>query len=69
MTLERTYAAMCSPADLEQRVKRMRLDAKKIEVPAWLPDNDDTRADLVEYYEACTRFDQGVGFMLCQPFV
>ena len=26
MTLERTYAAMCSPADLEQRVKRMRLE-------------------------------------------
>jgi hypothetical protein len=25
-TLERTYAAMCSPADLEQRVKRMRLE-------------------------------------------
>src|SRR5262245_42156984 len=26
MTLERTYASMCSPADLEQRVKRMRLE-------------------------------------------
>src|SRR5688572_16415866 len=26
MTLERTYAAMCSPVDLEQRVKRMRLE-------------------------------------------
>jgi len=26
MTLERTYAAMCSPADLDDRVKRMRLE-------------------------------------------
>jgi len=45
-------------------VKRLRLDSAKIAVPAWLPDNADTRADLVEYYEACNRFDQGVGFML-----
>ena len=28
MTLERTYAAMCSPADLEDRVRRMRLDLR-----------------------------------------
>src|SRR3954467_6375387 len=26
LTLERTYAAMCSPADLDERVKRMRLE-------------------------------------------
>src|SRR2546421_1920778 len=26
LTLERTYAAMCSPADLEQRVRSMRLE-------------------------------------------
>jgi N-sulfoglucosamine sulfohydrolase len=45
-------------------VKRLRLDPAKITVPAWLPDNPDTRADLVEYYEACNRFDQGIGFML-----
>src|SRR6516165_10171591 len=45
-------------------VKRLRLDAGKIKVPAWLPDNAETRADLVEYYEACNRFDQGIGFML-----
>ncbi len=45
-------------------VKRLRLDPAKIVVPSWLPDNADTRADLVEYYEACNRFDQGVGFML-----
>lgn len=26
LLLERTYAAMCSPADLDARVKRMRID-------------------------------------------
>ena len=45
-------------------VKRLRLDPAKIKVPSWLPDNALTREDLVEYYEACNRFDQGVGFML-----
>ena len=45
-------------------VKRLRLDPAEIKVPAFLPDNPEVRADLVEYYEACNRFDQGVGFML-----
>ena len=45
-------------------VKRLRLDPAKIKVPTWLPDNALTREDLVEYYEACNRFDQGIGFML-----
>jgi N-sulfoglucosamine sulfohydrolase len=45
-------------------VKRLRLDPAKLKVPSFLPDNPDTRGDLVEYYEACNRFDQGVGFML-----
>jgi N-sulfoglucosamine sulfohydrolase len=45
-------------------VKRLRLDPAKIKVPSWLPDNALTREDLVEYYEACNRFDAGIGFML-----
>ncbi|HXJ38404.1 MAG TPA: sulfatase-like hydrolase/transferase [Bryobacteraceae bacterium] len=45
-------------------VTRLRLDPAKLTVPTWLPDNAETRAELVEYYEACNRFDQGVGFML-----
>ena len=47
-----------------QNVKRLRLDPAKLKVPSFLPDNPDTRGDLVEYYEACNRFDQGIGFML-----
>jgi N-sulfoglucosamine sulfohydrolase len=46
------------------QVTRLRLDPEKIVVPAYLPDNADVRAELVEYYEACNRFDQGVGMML-----
>ncbi|MDQ6664165.1 MAG: sulfatase [Acidobacteriota bacterium] len=45
-------------------VKRLRLDPAKLAVPSFLPDNAAVRAELVEYYEACNRFDQGVGFML-----
>jgi N-sulfoglucosamine sulfohydrolase len=45
-------------------VKRLRLDPAKLKIPGFLPDNPAVRADLVEYYEACNRFDQGVGFML-----
>lgn len=45
-------------------VTRLRLDPAKLKVPSFLPDNTQTRADLVEYYEACNRFDQGIGFML-----
>lgn len=46
------------------QVKRLRLDPAKIQVPSWLPDNALTREDLAGYYEACNRFDQGIGFML-----
>ena len=45
-------------------VHRLRLDPATIKVPSFLPDNPEARADLVEYYEACNRFDQGVGFMM-----
>jgi N-sulfoglucosamine sulfohydrolase len=45
-------------------VKRLRLDPARLQVPAYLPDDPEVRAELAEYYEACNRFDQGVGFML-----
>jgi N-sulfoglucosamine sulfohydrolase len=46
------------------QVTRLRLDPAKLKVPSFLPDNPEVRADLVEYYEACNRFDQGIGLML-----
>jgi N-sulfoglucosamine sulfohydrolase len=33
-------------------------------VPAWLPDNAATRAELAEYYQSVSRMDQGVGRLI-----
>ena len=35
-------------------------DPADIDVPPWLPDNDETRAELAEYYQAIARMDQGI---------
>ena len=43
---------------------RNRFDPAKIRVPSYLPDNEATRREIAEYYEAANRLDQGVGFML-----
>jgi N-sulfoglucosamine sulfohydrolase len=45
-------------------VTRNRFDPAKVKVPAFLPDNPPTREEVAEYYEACNRFDQGVGMMI-----
>jgi N-sulfoglucosamine sulfohydrolase len=45
-------------------VKRFAFDPAKVPVPAFLPDNPGTRAELAEYYEAANRLDQGIGFMI-----
>jgi N-sulfoglucosamine sulfohydrolase len=42
-------------------VKPFRVSPQDVQVPAFLPDNDVTRAELVEYYESCRRFDEGIG--------
>lgn len=39
-------------------------DPARIKVPAWLPDRPDVRQELAEYYQAISRWDQGVGAML-----
>ena len=39
-------------------------DPAKIPVPNFLPDNEDARRDLAEYYESVTRYDQVVGAVL-----
>lgn len=45
-------------------VTPVRYDPMDIPVPAWLPDNTDTRAELAEFYQAISRLDQGVGRIL-----
>jgi N-sulfoglucosamine sulfohydrolase len=45
-------------------VTRNRFDPAKLDVPAFLPNNPATRAEVAEYYEASNRLDQGIGQML-----
>ncbi len=36
-------------------------DPAKVPVPAFLPDTPETREELVQYYQSCSRIDQGLG--------
>ncbi|MBI3282155.1 MAG: sulfatase [Acidobacteria bacterium] len=45
-------------------VKRTRFNPAKVPVPSFLPDNEPTRREIAEYYEASNRLDQGIGMML-----
>lgn len=45
-------------------VSRIRYRPQDIRVPSWLPDNDEVRADLADYYESVSRLDQGIGMVL-----
>src|SRR5262249_38740642 len=42
----------------------IRYDPKSVELPYHLPDADDCRADLADYYTSVTRLDHGVGLMI-----
>lgn len=41
--------------------KRILFDAEKMKVPSWLPENETTRQELAEFYQAVNRVDQGMG--------
>lgn len=41
-----------------------KFDAGKIDVPAFLPNRREVRAELAEYYQAVERVDQGVGRLI-----
>jgi N-sulfoglucosamine sulfohydrolase len=45
-------------------VQPSRFRPEDVEVPAWLPDNDATRKELSEFYQAAARLDQGIGRLL-----
>lgn len=42
----------------------VKFEPSKMVVPAWLPDNAEVRSELAEYYQAISRWDQGVGAVL-----
>lgn len=39
-------------------------DPARVPVPAFLPDTPETRAELAQYYQACSRIDQGLGRLI-----
>lgn len=45
-------------------IKDIEFDPGEIKVPKWLPDNEATRAELVEYYRSIWRLDQGFGRLI-----
>ncbi len=45
-------------------VEPYEIDEQNVVVPYYLPDNPATRAELVQYYEAVDRLDQGVGTLI-----
>ena len=42
-------------------VKEVFYDPDEVPVPPFLPDTADTREELAQYYQSCSRIDQGVG--------
>lgn len=52
---DRQYDSRLTPIDVRP---------EDVEVPSWLTDLPGTRAELVEYYKAIHRFDQGIGIHL-----
>jgi N-sulfoglucosamine sulfohydrolase len=41
-------------------VEEVFYDPAKVNIPPFLPDTSDTREELAQYYQACSRVDQGV---------
>ncbi|WVQ68315.1 uncharacterized protein L199_006522 [Kwoniella botswanensis] len=48
----------------DPRVKDIEVSPEDVQVPDWLTDVPELRQELVEYYRAIYRFDQGIGFIL-----
>ena len=47
--------------EFDERVKALEIKEEDVEVPGWLTDLPETRKELVQYYKAINRTDQGVG--------
>jgi N-sulfoglucosamine sulfohydrolase len=45
-------------------VKPVKFDPAKLQVPSFLPDTPECRAELAEYYQSANRMDQGIGWIL-----
>ena len=45
-------------------VEEVYYEPDKVSVPKFLPDNRETREELAQYYQSCSRIDQGVGRLI-----
>jgi N-sulfoglucosamine sulfohydrolase len=49
---------------LPDSIPRVEFDPKAVPLPYHLPDQEDVRKDLADYYEAVARLDYGIGLMM-----
>lgn len=47
-----------------QGVKEVFYDPAKLPIPKFLPDTIETREELAQYYQSCSRIDQGLGRLI-----
>ena len=45
-------------------VKEVFFDPDKVPVPSFLPDTPETRSELAQYYQSCSRIDYGIGRLI-----
>ena len=45
-------------------VSEVIFDPAEVPVPAFLPDTPETRSELAEYYQSCSRIDSGIGQLI-----
>ena len=45
-------------------VNEVFFDPAKVEVPSFLPDTPETRSEIAQYYQSCSRIDQGLGRLI-----
>jgi N-sulfoglucosamine sulfohydrolase len=49
---------------MHQGVKEVFYDPAKVSIPHFLPDTAETRSELAQYYQSCSRIDQGLGRLI-----
>jgi N-sulfoglucosamine sulfohydrolase len=49
---------------VHEGVKEVFYDPSKVPIPAFLPDTIETREELAQYYQSCSRIDQGLGRLI-----
>ena len=50
--------------DFYRGIKQIRYNPEDIIVPPWMPNSQEVRQELAEYYQAVSRLDQGLGTLL-----